>query len=151
MAQLKNTTATKMTLGGGVDVAVHINNIEAKLDKISDYIIESGTSGIWTYRKWSNGIAECWGNTIIAPNVWEVWGNAYECHPYLDPISFPANLFSEDPEFFSSSCGAQGTIGIENFGTVSKTQTPILYAVRPNQGNNGNIKVSMRAIGKWKS
>lgn len=24
-------------------------------------IVESGTSGIWTYRKWSNGIAECWG------------------------------------------------------------------------------------------
>ncbi len=26
-----------------------------------DYIAEEGTSGIWTYRKWSSGIAECWG------------------------------------------------------------------------------------------
>lgn len=25
------------------------------------YITSSGTSGNWTYRKWSNGIAECWG------------------------------------------------------------------------------------------
>lgn len=25
-------------------------------------IVESGTSGIWTYRKWSDGTAECWGN-----------------------------------------------------------------------------------------
>lgn len=24
-------------------------------------VVEEGTSGIWTYRKWSNGIAECWG------------------------------------------------------------------------------------------
>lgn len=24
-------------------------------------IVESGTSGIWTYRKWSDGTAECWG------------------------------------------------------------------------------------------
>ena len=26
-----------------------------------DYIVEQGTSGIWTYRKWNSGIAECWG------------------------------------------------------------------------------------------
>lgn len=26
-------------------------------------VIESGTSGIWIYRKWSDGTAECWGKT----------------------------------------------------------------------------------------
>ena len=31
----------------------------------SDYIIASGTSGIWTYRKWASGQAECWCTTII--------------------------------------------------------------------------------------
>lgn len=30
-------------------------------DARGDYIVEEGTSGIWTYRKWSSGIAECWG------------------------------------------------------------------------------------------
>lgn len=25
-----------------------------------DWIVEQGTSGIWTYRKWNSGIAECW-------------------------------------------------------------------------------------------
>lgn len=25
------------------------------------YIVEQGTSGIWTYEKWSNGISKCWG------------------------------------------------------------------------------------------
>ena len=29
--------------------------------KLVDYIIEQGTNGIWTYRKWNSGIAECWG------------------------------------------------------------------------------------------
>ena len=28
----------------------------------ADYIIEQGTSGAWTYRKWNSGIAECWGH-----------------------------------------------------------------------------------------
>ena len=32
----------------------------SKVDTIADYIVETGTSGIWTYRKWNSGIAECW-------------------------------------------------------------------------------------------
>lgn len=36
---------------------------EDKVDKaaLADYIVEEGTNGIWTYRKWDSGIAECWG------------------------------------------------------------------------------------------
>lgn len=28
---------------------------------IGDYIVEQGTSGIWTYRKWNSGLGEYWG------------------------------------------------------------------------------------------
>lgn len=31
-----------------------------------DYIVDQGTSGIWTYRKWNSGIAECWGRISIS-------------------------------------------------------------------------------------
>ena len=34
-----------------------------KLNVINDYVIEQGTSGIWTYRKWNSGIKECWTTT----------------------------------------------------------------------------------------
>lgn len=34
---------------------------KTKLTDITDYIAEWGTTGIWTYRKWHSGIAECWG------------------------------------------------------------------------------------------
>ena len=33
---------------------------------VKDYIIASGTSGIWTYRKWASGQAECWCTTMIS-------------------------------------------------------------------------------------
>lgn len=36
-----------------------VEGILANLD-IDDYVVEQGTSGIWTYRKWNSGIAECW-------------------------------------------------------------------------------------------
>lgn len=31
----------------------------------ADRVVEQGTSGIWTYRKWNSGIAECWGYTAV--------------------------------------------------------------------------------------
>ena len=36
---------------------------ESKIRNIVS-IVESGTSGIWTYRKWSDGTAECWGTSM---------------------------------------------------------------------------------------
>lgn len=32
-------------------------------------IVDEGTSGIWTYRKWSSGIAECWGTLEFTADV----------------------------------------------------------------------------------
>ena len=46
------------------DVYINSNKI--------DYIVEQGVSGIWTYRKWASGFAECWGtytNTISGSTV----------------------------------------------------------------------------------
>lgn len=30
-----------------------------------DYIVEQGTSGIWTYEKWNSGKAVCWGTSKL--------------------------------------------------------------------------------------
>ena len=34
---------------------------ELLADLGADYIVEQGTSGIWTYRKWNSGLGEYWG------------------------------------------------------------------------------------------
>ena len=34
---------------------------------ISDFVIDQGASGIWTYRKWNSGIAEIWGSDVLDP------------------------------------------------------------------------------------
>ena len=31
---------------------------------VADYVIEQGTVGSWTYRKWASGLAECWGAAV---------------------------------------------------------------------------------------
>lgn len=60
--------------------------------QIADYIVDEGTSGMWTYRKWASGAAECWGvhnttyTTTMASN-----GN-YAVSGDLN-LTFPTGLF----------------------------------------------------------
>ena len=41
-----------------------------------DYVVEQGTSGIWTYRKWASGIVEFWG--IYSVTMSKATGDSYE-------------------------------------------------------------------------
>lgn len=44
------------------------------IDRLAEniHIVESGTSGIWTYRVWSDGTAECWGRkTTYSKPEWD--------------------------------------------------------------------------------
>ena len=35
--------------------------------RMGDYVVEQGTQGEWTYRKWNSGFAECWRNVSVTP------------------------------------------------------------------------------------
>lgn len=65
-----------------------------KSKDIKDYIVEQGTSGDWTYRKWVSGIAECWKNT--ESQVYTFGNNANDViHTSKENIwhSYPEGLF----------------------------------------------------------
>lgn len=47
-----------------------------------DYVVEEGTSGIWTYRKWDSGIAECWGTYIKNISASTVDNTNYIAFPF---------------------------------------------------------------------
>lgn len=99
---------------------------------VTDYIVEQGTDGIWTYRKWHSGISECWGK-------WEGILTDYSGHSdfyfYTADIEFPKGLFISIPtptysaavaDYFCTSglvfklskdgmsCYAMSTVGGEN-------------------------------------
>ena len=49
-----------------------------------DYIVEEGTSGIWTYRKWNSGKVELWGHTTgSVPSGWSSVGVVVQ-FPFTD-------------------------------------------------------------------
>ena len=41
--------------------ALGISSESSRTSDMTDFIVEEATDGIWTYRKWNNGVAECWG------------------------------------------------------------------------------------------
>ena len=43
----------------------------------ADYVVEQGASGIWTYRKWASGKAECWGRKHITASMSQVTDNTF--------------------------------------------------------------------------
>ena len=54
-------SATKVYLSSDKNLPVQING-----NDMVDFVVAQGTSGIWRWRKWASGFAECWGVTSFA-------------------------------------------------------------------------------------
>lgn len=110
----------------------------------------SGTDGIWTWRKWWDGTAECWGNITDTITGWTAWGSMYYSAPYMK-ASYPTGLFVAAPVEVAQAVnsGADGWLATKS-GTGSATETRQYFIVRPVTGsNNLTATISVHAIGNW--
>lgn len=115
------------------------------------YVIEEeGTSGIWYYRKWSSGIAECWANKNCGDiAVTSAWGALFE-GSNIGGIAYPSGLFVSQPIFFPSAQTTRyGICGIEIDGG-NATTTPNLYLLRATAQTVQGVYLSLYANGRWK-
>lgn len=69
-------------------------DIEIKGNMIADFVVEQGTSGIWTYRKWNSGIAECWGTDSVSVLCKNQSGSCWFTDDLT--IALPTGLFTEN-------------------------------------------------------
>ena len=116
-----------------------------------DYIVEEGTEGIWTYRKWDSGIAECWTKqsytTLKAPTA---WGNLYY-GTVASTLTFPSGLFTAAPEIQLNLTSASGRFWVSHVNDMTASNVGTIYNLAPQQytGNNAGT-LSIYAIGAWK-
>lgn len=100
----------------------------------SDFIVETGTSGIWTYRKWYSGLAECWGKkTGTITNIAKVWGNLYVGETYIDRVQYPFT--------FTSAPNEQAKV-------YTQTSAVILFAESAGSGVNTTTHTAMYNIAR---
>lgn len=126
---------------------------KAYVDRAKNYIVAEGTSGPWNYyRKWNNGIAECWATknyasvAVTIPN-----GSLYESEdfgafPY--PFNFAEVIYSNATSH--SSPGGNFLISYGYGVGAELTNCGIYTFVRPTPFTIQNVKIQYYTIGRWK-
>ena len=75
-----------------------------------DYVLEQGTSGIWTYRKWASGVAECWAKITQTVTPGGAWAGTLNLTPYVITVTTPIEFTGIDCVNASAYVGDGHTI-----------------------------------------
>lgn len=110
-----------------------------------DYVVDQGVSGIWTYRKWVSGIAECWGQGTATLTHYTTAGGFYG---YYTDFALPSGLFTSiTAHNYMSTVG--GGFAIPAGGQNLSTTKFRVYALASASGSQ-SCTFDMVAKGRWK-
>ncbi len=118
-----------------------------------DYVVEQGTSGIWTYRKWNSGLAECWGVYTMTSAATKTWGSLYYSDTLAPRINYPFTFAARPQESaFLHGSSVAGWVYPEagGIGLNTTTQTGQYGFVRPTTIALSEVKYEYTVVGKWK-
>ena len=108
-----------------------------------DYVTEEGTSGIWTYRKWLSGIAECWASYSYGSiSAGGPIGGYY--YGFTSAIAFPFT-YSSAP---SCTASCRWGTGYAFCNARDVTTTSVTVQSYKNQANADTLVLRLYAIGK---
>lgn len=137
----KNATVGGLTIG---------NN------PVNDYVIVQGRSGIWTYRKWNSGFAECWCTASNKVATDTKWGNVYYYQAlqggYALPFTFiQTDDFQDDPQGFVDIQTPGGNYSFQIANRCTTTAAPKGYVMCPVQQTSGiETYFTFYIRGRWK-
>lgn len=111
---------------------------------ITDYIVEQGTSGIWTYRKWASGNAECWTMAPKTSTGIATTSLMSGYYTYLT-INLPFTFTTISGAFANAKTGT----GLGWAITAAPSNSQITIYVVGNQ-NSTTVTYSCHVMGTWK-
>ena len=120
----------------------------------SNYVVDesssSGTNENWSWRKWSNGVVEVWGECKHSGESFTSTGNGWFTGQLVD--TFPSGLFTERP--FPCILGLRvetgnGVCGLEMASDPTSTQTQKYYAFRVDGAGSSTFWTQIYAKGRW--
>lgn len=116
---------------------------------IADFIVQAGTNGIWTYRLWDSGVAECWGTVApAAHSITNAWGALYTKDNAIPQQNYPFQ-FTADPVVSMTLHNPTGNCWAFTGTPGGVSKSPAFGLAR---GTSGSVTVGARimAIGRWK-
>lgn len=129
------------------------SNYAYKVVGMNDMVVETGTEGNWTYRKWSSGKAECWceiARSVAITNASGISG-LYRNNTAINSMAFPTGLFIEAPDVYCTVRNSNGTIiwTTPPSGGVTASNFPGNHNWHIGSGTY-NCTNGYYAVGKWK-
>lgn len=111
-------------------------------------IVETGTSGIWAYTKWSDGRVDLTGvHELNSVDCNTALGTMYRT-AVLQPDSFPFTV--TDPVLTASYESNGYGAFLWATAVTATTKPPSYYLVRPTSTTIATGKIVMRVTGRWK-
>ena len=141
--------ADHVFMADGEDLQTYLDNFDPGTSA-ADYVIEEGTDGIWTYRKWNSGIAECWGTQSFTGINGTAWGNQYTAN--VGYVDYPVGLFITTPKasLVTPVAGYAGACSYNGNEGLSENHTQGIQLVRPTTVSNASFTLSYYSVGQWK-
>ena len=127
--------------------ALGISSESSRTSDMTDFIVEEATSGIWTYRKWNNGVAECWGRYSATLTSYTTAGSF---SGYYSTVSFPSGLFvsgSIPTHTYTATVGNGFSMPASGMNASSTGMN--VYALATATGSQSCV-FDIMAKGKWK-
>ena len=139
--------ANNLSFGNG-NTNIYFNN-----NRMADFVVEQGTSGIWTYRKWNSGIAECWGTQRMLTATTSVWGALYASDKVSPVINYPFTFIEVPQENVFCRGESIATVAYSEgsgIGMNTTTSTGSYKFLRATTMSEAWVKYEYTVIGKWK-
>lgn len=125
-----------------------LNTYVSNATEMADRVIEEGTSGIWIYRKWSSGTAECWAR-IEANNV-SYSAQRFGANAYMGELTgaFPFSL-GTNPKVVANGVAFAGSYGFLMQSFCNDGTNFTVRLIREGSATAGTTIVNLYAIGTW--
>lgn len=141
------------TVAGDLEVE---GELSAGGSALADFVVEQGTSGYWTYRKWKSGTAEGWfRNSYASLSFGDETGSGalFQYARYNLTLALPtsAAVFVESPRTVLAAA-SRGT-SVYPFGAFVNTRSSTTVNVVLWSAIGGalpNVSVELYAVGRWK-
>ena len=125
----------------------NLNAIDAKIDSLQS--VENGSSGVWSYKKWSDGDVELWGSQEISGvSCSTSFGGSMYRSDALTAIAFPFSVYSPNLTASYESNGYGAMLLAASMTTESSP--PSYYLIRETSGTITSGKINFHVFGKWK-
>lgn len=117
-----------------------------------DYVIETGANGIWSYRKWSSGRAECCGTLSVTKSVQTAFDGIELFHSIdsVGDVVYPIT-FAEIPSELASLQSASGVAWLAGCDKKnSKSNSGKYKIISPDSLANATYYITFNVSGYWK-